>query len=158
MKPTCLALILTGLAVNLGGPALSQAPPSRSLQHQIPHVVALQSLDGTYRGQLQLTKDVEHTSGSDGCTLSGVGVEFRLTGAKISLDHPRSGQVFSGFMATDGRFQISFGHRAGKSGGWISADWKGTVKASRIAGNSVGIGPGRDCYHSFAAKKVGVTR
>ena len=119
-------------------------------------VVADAQSDGTYRGKVRLTKDVEHISGADRCVATGTGIEFRVTGATISVTY-RPGQAFAGPLTEKGNFEISGTHPAGQPGKWISSQWKGTLKGSQIAGNSSGRSPGRDCYHSFAAKKVGGT-
>jgi hypothetical protein len=118
-------------------------------------VADAQFSDGTYKGSVHLTKDVEHMPNADYCTPTGGQLEFRVSGDKIGLYHERTGKFYFGALPADGNFRISFQHPAGKTNKWINSDWKGRLKGPQIDGNSVGLGPGRDCYHSFSAKKVG---
>jgi hypothetical protein len=117
-------------------------------------VTQAQFSDGTYKGQVQLTKDVERIRGADRCIGTGTPFEFRVSGTTITLTF-RPDRSVSGPLAGDGSFQLSAQHPAGQTGKWITTEWKGKLTGSNIAGNSVGRGPGRDCSHSFAAKKVG---
>jgi hypothetical protein len=116
-------------------------------------IATAQSSDGTYRGEVKLTKDVQHVPSADRCVGTGTSIEFRVTGATISVSF-RPDRSAAGPLAGDGSFQVSAQHPAGQPGKWITTEWKGKLKGSNIAGSSEGRGPGRDCYHSFAAKKV----
>jgi hypothetical protein len=110
-----------------------------------------QPAGGTYKGQVQLTKDVERIPGADLCRPTGTKIEFRLSGATISVLF--LGPVFSGPLAGDGTFRISARLPARGHSGWIVLNWTGAVTGASIEGNSSSVSPGRSCYHSFAAKK-----
>jgi hypothetical protein len=114
-----------------------------------------QSSEDRYVGQYKLLKDVPHKSDADQCMTTGTPIEFRVSAPKITLMHDRSGQTPSGSLASDGAFRISFSHPAGKTGKFVTADYRGTLKGSQIDGNGSGLGPGRDCFYSFAARKQG---
>jgi hypothetical protein len=112
-----------------------------------------QSSEVAYLGQYKLLKDVPHKSDADYCMTTGTPIEFRVIASKITLKHERSGQTPSGTLAGDGTFRMAFTHPAAKTGKFVHAEYKGALKGPQIDGSASGLGPGRDCFYSFAAKK-----